>query len=178
MRTMKIQSSLGLYIALCAAMAGCAAAPPAPAPLQVPADQKLIKQLHATGVQIYECRPAKNDPSQFEWGFKAPEASLATKGGRVVGKHYAGPTWESNDGSRVVGEMIASSPSPAPNSVAWLLLRAKATAGNGLFTHVQFIQRLNVVGGGVPVAGCRREQAGQLLRAAYTADYLFYGAKH
>jgi hypothetical protein len=175
---MKIQISPGLFMALCAAITGCAAAPPAPGPLRVPADQTLIKQLHATGVQIYACQPAKNDGSQFEWVFKAPEASLATKGGRIVGKHYAGPTWESSDGSRVVGELLASSPSPAPNSVAWLLLRAKATAGNGLFTHVQFIQRLNVVGGAVPVAGCRREQAGQQLRAAYTADYLFYGAKH
>ena len=178
MRAMKIHSSPGLYIALCAAIAGCAAAPPAPGPLHVPADQKLIKQLHATGVQIYECQPAKNDPSQFDWAFKAPEASLATKGGRVVGKHYAGPSWEGNDGSRVVGELISSSPSSAPNSIPLLLLRAKATAGNGLFTHVQFIQRLNTVGGSVPVAGCRKEQAGQLLRAAYTADYLFYGAKH
>jgi Protein of unknown function (DUF3455) len=179
MLAMKIQSLLGLSIALCAAIAGCAAAPPAaPVQLHVPADQALIKQLHATGVQIYECQPAKNDPSQFEWAFKAPEASLATKGGRIVGKHYAGPSWEAKDGSAVVGEVIASSPSPAPNSVAWLLLRAKATAGNGLFTHVQFIQRLNVVGGAAPVGGCRRDQGGQQLRAAYTADYLFYGAKH
>ena len=178
MRAMKIQSSLGLSMVLCAAIAGCAAAPPAPGPLRVPADQALIKQLHATGVQIYECQPAKNDPSQFEWAFKAPEATLATKGGRVVGKHYAGPTWESNDGSRVIGEVIGNSPSPTPNSIAWLLLKAKATAGNGLFTHVQFIQRLNTVGGSVPAGGCRREQAGQQLRASYTADYLFYGAKN
>jgi hypothetical protein len=175
---MKIHSSPGFCIALCASMAGCAAAPPTPGPLHLPANQKLIKQLHGTGAQIYECQPAKNDPAQFEWAFKAPEASLATKGGRVVGKHYAGPTWESKDGSRVVGEVIGNSPSPTPNSIAWLLLKAKATAGNGLFTHVQYIQRLNTVGGSVPVAGCRREQAGQQLRAPYTADYLFYGAKH
>jgi hypothetical protein len=178
MRTMKIHLSLGLSMVLCAAMAGCAATPPAPGPLRVPADQTLIKQLHATGVQIYECQPAKNDPSQFEWAFKGPEAKLATKGGRIVGKRYAGPTWESNDGSRVIGEVIGNSPSPTPNSIPWLLLKAKATAGNGLFTHVQFVQRLNTVGGSVPVAGCGREQAGQQLRAAYTADYLFYGAKH
>jgi hypothetical protein len=162
---MKNQSSLGLIMALCAAIAGCAAAPPAPGPLRVPTDQSLIKQLHATGVQIYECQAAKNDPSQYEWAFKAPEASLATKMGRIVAKHYAGPTWESKDGSAVVGEVIGSSPSPKPNSVPWLLLRAKATAGNGLFTHVQFIQRLNTVGGSVPAGGCRKEQAGQQLRA-------------
>lgn len=175
---MKIQSSLGLHVALCAAIAGCATVPSAPGPLRVPADQSLIKQLHAAGVQIYECQPTKNDPSQFEWAFKAPEANLATKGGRKVGKHYSGPTWESNDGSRVVGEVIGNSPSPKPNSIPWLLLRARATAGNGLFTHVQFIQRLNTVGGSVPATGCRGEQAGQQLRASYTADYLFYGARH
>jgi hypothetical protein len=175
---MKIQSSLGLPIALCAAIAGCAAAPPAPGPLRVPADQSLIKLLHATGVQIYECQATKTDPAQFEWTFKAPEANLFTKGGRNVGKHYAGPTWEANDGSRVVGEVIGNSPSEKPNSIPRLLLRARATAGNGLFTHVQFIQRLNTVGGSVPGTACRREQAGQQLRAAYTADYLFYGARH
>jgi hypothetical protein len=175
---MKIQSCVGRLIALCAAMAGCAAAPPAPGPLRVPADQALIKELHAKGVQIYQCQPAKNDPSQYEWAFKAPEASLLTRGGGKAGKHYAGPTWEANDGSRVVGEVIASSPSTQPNSIAQLLLRAKATAGNGLFTHVQYIQRLNTAGGNAPATGCSKEQAGQLGQAPYTADYIFYGARH
>jgi hypothetical protein len=146
--------------------------------LHVPAGEPLIKQLHATGVQIYECAPAKNDPAQFEWAFRGPEAKLVTKGGGSAGKHYAGPTWESNDGSAVVGEVIASSPSPQPNSIPWLLLRAKRTAGNGLFTPVHFIQRLNTVGGSAPATACRKEQAGQQLRASYSADYLFYGAKH
>jgi hypothetical protein len=174
---MRIQSSLVWQIALCAAIAGCAAAPTVPEPLRVPADQSLIKQLHGVGVQIYECQPAKNDPAQFDWVFRGPEANLLSKGGRVVGKHYAGPSWEANDGSRVVAQAIGSSASPKPNSIPWLLLRARGTAGDGLFTHVQFIQRLNTAGGSVPAMGCRREQAGQQLRAAYTADYLFYGAK-
>jgi uncharacterized protein DUF3455 len=173
-----MKAQLSFYLALCAAIAGCAATPPAPALLRVPGDQALIKQLHATGVQIYECQASKNDPAQFEWTFRGPEAILATKGGRIIGKHYGGPTWEANDGSRVVGEVIGNIPSPKPNSIPWLLLRARATAGNGLFAHVQFIQRLNTVGGSVPAAACRGEQAGQQLRAAYTADYLFYGARH
>jgi hypothetical protein len=164
--------------AACAIVAGCASTPPAPGPLRVPASQALIKQLHATGVQIYECQPVKNDSSQFEWSFKGPEARLFTKGGRLAGKHYAGPTWEANDGSRVIGELVSSSASPKPNSIAWLLLRAKATAGNGLFTHVQFIQRLNTQGGGLPGSGCRADQVGQQLRASYAADYVFYGTQH
>jgi hypothetical protein len=178
MGRMTAQSLLGFHLALCAAIAGCAATAPAPGPLRVPADQALIKQLHGAGVQIYECQASKSDPSQFEWTFRGPEANLTTRGGRNVGKHYGGPTWEAKDGSRVMGEVIGSSPSPKPNSIPWLLLRARATAGNGLFAHVQFIQRLNTLGGSVPAAGCRGEQAGQQLRAAYTADYLFYGARH
>jgi len=174
---MKIRAFPGL-VAACAAIAGCAAAPPVPGPLQVPTDQVLIKQLRGTGVQLYECQAAKNDPAQFDWVFRGPEANLLTKGGRTFGKHYAGPTWEANDGSRVIAEVIGNSPSPKPNSIPWLLLRAKAHAGNGLFANVQFIQRLNTAGGSVPAMGCRREQAGQQLRASYTADYLFYGARH
>ena len=166
-----------LQMSVCMAAAGCATAPSVPAPLRVPPNQGLIKQLHATGVQIYQCQPTKSDPSQFEWAFKQPEATLLTKGGRNFGKHYGGPSWEADDGSKVIGEMVARSDSPNPNSIPWLLLRAKATSGNGVFTNVQFVQRLNTVGGSAPVVACRQDQAGQQLRAPYTADYLFYGAK-
>ena len=166
-----------LQMSVCMAAAGCATAPSVPGPLQVPATQALIKQLHATGVQVYECQPTKNDPSQFEWAFKQPEATLLTKGGKSFGKHYAGPTWEANDGSKVIGEMVARSDSPNPNSIPWLLLRAKATSGNGVFAGVQFIQRLNTAGGSAALVACRQDQARQQLRASYTADYLFYGPK-
>jgi Protein of unknown function (DUF3455) len=175
---MKLWSFAPLFqISLCVAMAGCASAPSVPGSLRVPPTQGLIKQLHATGVQIYQCQATKSDPSQFEWSFKQPEAALFTKGGRNIGKHYGGPTWEANDGSIVVGEAIGRSDSPKPNSIPWLLLRAKATAGNGLFTGVQYVQRLNTAGGAVPATACRQDQVGQQLRASYTADYLFYGEK-
>jgi hypothetical protein len=36
---------------------------------------------------------------------------------------------------------------------------------------------LNTVGGNAPAVVCRPEQSGQQLRASYSADYLFYGAK-
>jgi Protein of unknown function (DUF3455) len=167
-----------LRISLCVVVAGCATAPQVPAPLLVPGSPGLIKDLHAKGVQIYECQPAKNDPSKFEWSFKQPEAALFTKGGRRVGKHYAGPTWEANDGSKVIGEVVGRSESPKPDSIPWLLLRAKATFGHGLFTGVQYVQRLNTVGGNAPAVACRPDQAGQQLRASYTADYVFYGVKY
>jgi hypothetical protein len=166
-----------LQMSVCVVAAGCATAPPAPASLRVPSSQALIAQLHATGLQIYQCQATKSDTSRFDWALKQPEATLATKGGRSAGKHYAGPTWEANDGSKVIGEVVARSDSPKPDSIPWLLLRAKATSGSGLFTGVQYVQRLNTVGGIAP-AGCRQDQAGQELRASYTADYLFYGVKY
>jgi FtsP/CotA-like multicopper oxidase with cupredoxin domain len=166
-----VQASLG------AALVGCAATVPAPEPLRVPETQRLIAQLHATGVQIYECQPRKNDPALFEWSFKQPEATLSTKAGKAAGKHYAGPTWEANDGSKVIGEVVARSDSPKPDSIPWLLLRAKTTAGDGLFSGALSIQRLDTEGGSAPANGCLQAQSGQELRVPYTANYLFYGMK-
>jgi hypothetical protein len=155
------------------AAVGCAAAPPVPAPLRVPVGEKLQIQLHATGVQIYQCQP-KGDPSHLEWVFKQPEATLFTQRGKAFGKHYGGPTWEANDGSKVVGDVVGHLESPKPNSIPWLLLRAKSVSGHGAFSNTRHIQRLNTVGGNPPNVACRQDQSGQLLRASYAADYLFY----
>jgi hypothetical protein len=43
-------------------------------------------------------------PTRFEWVFKAPEARLIDLTDKNIGKHYTGPTWESNDGSKVIEE--------------------------------------------------------------------------
>jgi hypothetical protein len=170
-----------LQASLCAAVAGCAvsAAKPndVPAPLSVPDSQILTQQLHATGVQIYQCQPAKGDPAQFEWSLKQPQATLFTPAGRNVGKHYAGPTWEANDGSKVTGEVIARANSPVADAIPWLLLSAKTTSGTGIFRAVRSIQRLHTQGGAAPAGGCGQAQAGQELRVAYSADYLFYAPK-
>ena len=40
--------------------------------------------------------------------FRAPEATLYGKRGKTEGKHYVGPTWESKDGSTVVGSKLAA----------------------------------------------------------------------
>jgi hypothetical protein len=171
-----------LQASLCAAVAGCAASgavhpSDVPAPLRVPDNQVLRQQLHATGVQIYRCQPAKDDPSQFEWSLKQPEAALFDKQGREIGKHYAGPTWEANDGSKVTGVVLARANSPAPNAIPWLLLSAKTTSGTGIFSAVSYIQRLHTLGGSAPAGGCSQAQAGEELRVSYSADYLFYAAK-
>ncbi|HEY2675388.1 MAG TPA: DUF3455 domain-containing protein [Steroidobacteraceae bacterium] len=175
---MKLRHWMAIFqAALCAGLAACATTAAAPEPLRVPDTQRLIVQLHATGVQIYQCQPGKNDSTHFDWSFKQPEAALFTKAGKSAGKHFAGPSWEANDGSKVTGEVKASTDSPQSDSIPWLLLRAKTTSGDGLFSAVLSIQRLNTVGGNPPAKDCSPDQSGQLLRVPYTADYLFYGMK-
>src|SRR5688572_18979811 len=69
-----------------------------------PANVQLFKTT-ATGVQVYVCKARPEAPNTFEWTFKAPAAELWNERGEKVGRHYAGPTWEGNDGSKVVGEV-------------------------------------------------------------------------
>ena len=90
--------SLAVFLSVCTT--STAAAADVPAALKAPADQKLSLEAHANGVQIYECKASKADPKVFEWAFKAPEAELSDAAGARIGKHYAGPTWESSDPSR------------------------------------------------------------------------------
>src|SRR5258708_38972018 len=102
-------------------LAGCAStdmgmASAVPDNLKVPATQTLSVVAQATGVQIYECSASKTDPTRFEWVFKAPEAELFDTAGKRIGKHYAGPTWESNDGSKAVGEVKARDDGPDANA--------------------------------------------------------------
>src|SRR5712664_4431603 len=167
---------------LAAIIAGCAASnvgtdPVVPDNLKVPAGQTLSLVSRATGVQIYECSAGKTDPAKFEWAFKAPEADLFDLSGRKIGKHYAGPTWESNDGSKVVGQVKARDDGPNANAIPWLLLSANSASGKGVFSQTQSIQRLYTVGGKAPAAGCNRAQLGKQARVAYKATYYFYGPK-
>ncbi len=145
--------------------------------LRVPATQTLAVSLHARGVQIYECGVSKADPARFEWIFKAPEAELFDQAGKRIGKHYAGPTWEADDGSKVVGAVKARDDGPDANAIPWLLLSATSAEGRGIFGGTQSVQRLNTVGGKAPADGCDQAQLGKVARVSYTATYNFYVAK-
>jgi FtsP/CotA-like multicopper oxidase with cupredoxin domain len=168
---------------LSAVGAGCATSNPVPPPavpegLRVDPSQVLILEAQASGVQIYQCRPSKDDPASFKWVFKEPEADLFDRSGTRIGKHYAGPTWESTDGSTVVGEVRQQDSGPDPTAISWLLLQAKSSSGTGVFSRTHSIQRLNTVGGKAPAAdGCSRASAGTEARAPYRAAYFFYGTE-
>ena len=146
-----------------------------PQQLQPPAGERLLLQVHAKGDQIYTC---KGDAAQFTWVLRAPEAQLFDKDGKSFGKHFAGPSWEVNDGSRVNGKAVANAPSPDAESIPWLLVNIVGHSGSdGVLTRATTIQRLNTKGGKAPAAGCDAKHSGQEIRVAYSADYLFYAPK-
>jgi hypothetical protein len=88
-----------------------------------------------------------------------------------VGTHYAGPTWESVSGSKVVGT-VAQRCTPIATAIPWLSLTATSSEGPGIFRRVEFIQRLHTVGGLAPSAPAA--SAGEEARVPYTAEYFFY----
>jgi len=167
------------WAALVAAIAGCTTPPVAPAPavpdtLKPSRAEVLSLEIAATGVQIYECAAATGAPRRYEWVFRAPEADLFDRAGRRIGTHYAGPTWELADGSRVMGEVKARNDAPRPGAIPWLLLQAKSATGNGALTRTTSIQRVDTVGGVTPAEPCSEAQAGKVARVAYEATYYFY----
>ena len=162
--------------ALLAFAAGCAAsveAPLVPAELQPPASERVTLEALAAGVQVYECVTDSN--ANYKWHFKGPEARLVDKGGRDLGKHYGGPTWEAPDGSKVVAEVRSQAKSPDATAIPHLLLKAKATSGSGTYGNVRSIQRVATEGGRAPEVGCSKENFAQVARVPYRATYYFYG---
>ena len=167
-------------ITLLLAMTGCATTnlPPliVPDALQVPAGQKLVLDARATGVQIYVCNTANAAPAQARWILKAPEATLSDAAGSVVARHFAGPSWESPDGSKVVGAVQAKQDDPAGKAIPQLLLSAKSVSGTGIFSHVTYIQRLATDAGNAPTSGCTSAEMDKETRVPYSARYRFYTA--
>ena len=155
-------------------LAGAAGAQQVPEALQTPPNEQLVVQVHAKGQQIYSC---KVDGAQAAWTLKAPDAQLFDKDGKAFGKHFAGPSWEASDGSRVVGKAAANAPSPDADAIPWLLVKVVSHEGQGVLTPVTSIQRINTKGGKAPASGCDAGHAGQEVRVAYSADYLFFEPK-
>jgi len=148
--------------------AGCASTIAVPDSLKPDARESLALVVPAKGVQIYECRGGS-------WVFVAPEAELYDAAGKKIGRHYAGPHWESADGSRIVGSVKQRADAPGAGAIPWLLLGAKSVGSEGAFSKVTSIQRVATVGGVAPAGDCA--QPGAQARVGYTADYYFFTAK-
>jgi len=148
-----------------------------PAVLDVPAGQQLKAAYAADGVQIYLCSPTAS--GAYAWTFRAPRASLLDPQGKVVGTHFAGPTWQFQDGSSVRAARVAGATVDA-TAIPWLLLRAVANTdspdGDGRFADITYVQRLSTTGGLAPSGGCDAAHVGAEADVPYAADYFFYHA--
>ena len=139
------------------------------AKLNVEAGHKVIAHAYAVGVQIYRW-------DGTSWGLVGPDAVLYhgdDQDGGVLGSHYAGPTWESVSGSKVVGT-VAERCFPDPTAIPWLKLKASHSEGPGIFDGVTWIQRLNTIGGLAPTDP--GDFVGEVVKVPYAADYYFYRA--
>jgi hypothetical protein len=136
--------------------------------LAVDGDETVALIAPAKGVQIYECRNG-------EWAFVAPAAELFDTNGKKIGRHYAGPQWEAEDGSRVTGIAVkARTEAPMAGAIPWLLLSAQSVGGKGVLSGVSSVRRVHTAGGVAPRAHCSPAETGQLVRVPYTADYYFF----
>ena len=142
-----------------------------PAPLDlsvllVPDGYMLVCKARAQGVQIYPCNSGV-------FGAAHPEALMVTDRGDLI-HHFAGPTWQAADGSKVVGTKLQAA-SPNPAAIPWLLLSGAASGpSDGLLSRVTFIQRLFTMGGNPPSGGC----TGGEIPVVYEAEYFFYAPEY
>jgi hypothetical protein len=173
-RIIQVAGAIGMLLA---AQGQGPARPEVPENLKAPAGEEVILAAHATGVQIYVCQAGADQ--KFAWVLKAPEAELTDETGKKIAHHFAGPTWKHADGSEVKGKVIAKQDAPKPDAIPWLLLTAASHTGDGIFSRVTSIQRIQTEGGMPPSASmCDAPASGKESRSAYSADYYFYAPQH
>jgi hypothetical protein len=155
--------------------------PNVPDAIQPPSGEELVLMAHATGFQIYVCRPdAGGKPA---WTLKAPEAELFDEQGNVIGRHFGGPTWQLNDGSQITGKLVAKIDAPDPSAIPWLLVTVTSNSGKGALSRVTTIQRVNTVAGLAPeslppaAAECTESSGEVEFKSSYSADYYFYARR-
>ena len=159
----------------CSSMPMMSSAPDVPAAIAVPAGNKMSMRTVGVGELTYECREKQGAAGTFEWTFVAPTATLwDASRTKAVGKYYGGPTWESNDGSKVTGKQLATAPATNAGAIPLQLVQAAPAMGTGAMQGVTYIQRLNTVGGVAPKELCAASSAGQRRQVKYEADYVFY----
>jgi hypothetical protein len=144
--------------------------PKVPAEIQPEAGNVPFEVGHAIGVQIYQCNGAG------AWTFVEPKAVLLTNRLTVI-NHFAGPTWQHQDGSSTQGTLVKPVTVDA-KSIPWLLLSAKNQTAGKFGTRLlptTFIQRINTRGGLAPDGSlCTAAKAGVKAQIPYTADYYFW----
>ena len=141
--------------------AGVAAAAPLP-----------VQEYTGRGTQDYSC---KTNGLTAIWRLLGPDARLYDADGKIVGRHFYGPSWEANDGSEIKGEVLEANASPGgPGNAPWLVLRVVSEQGQGVFAQVQMITRTDTQGGGAPKPACTNANEGVIVKVPYSARYIFF----
>jgi hypothetical protein len=129
--------------------------------------QVTVSTVHAEGAQIYECKA--DVTGRLTWQFREPIATLLLDG-KTVGRHFAGPSWEFDDGSAITGKVVASASGATPGDIPWLRVDVTTHRGRGQLSAVATVQRINTKGGATAGA-CDR--SGAFLSVPYAANYVF-----
>jgi hypothetical protein len=137
-----------------------------PDAIAAPGETKVVA-LSGQGAQVYECKAGAN--GKLAWTLREPIATLMLDG-KTVGRHYAGPNWDYEDGSGVSANPVGNAPGKTANDVPWLKLEVTAHRGSGTLTGVTTVQRINTQGG-VITGPCNK--AGAFRSAPYSAEYVF-----
>jgi uncharacterized protein DUF3455 len=147
--------------------AAALAAAESPEAISAPGET-LIATLHAEGAQIYECKA--DAAGKLAWQFREPIATLLLDG-KTIGRHFAGPSWELDDGSLVTGKVAARAAGASAADIPLLKLSATPQRDRGQLAAATTVLRINTKGG-VVEGSC--VSAGAMLSAPYSADYAFY----
>lgn len=155
-------------IAAAATFAAAAlAAADLPESISAPGETRIVT-IHAEGAQVYECKA--DAAGQLAWQFREPIATLLVDG-KTIGRHFAGPSWELDDGSAVAGKVVGRAVGASKADIPLLKLAASPQRDRGMLAGATTIQRLNTKGG---TAEGPCESVGSLLSVPYAADYAFY----
>ncbi|MGN8118622.1 DUF3455 domain-containing protein [Labrys sp. 22185] len=172
MPTQRTYAFVAAAMVLAGATQAAKAAEAVPAALQPPAGYTLAFTAKARGLQVYTSTAEAG--AAPKWVLEAPVAELAAKPGAV--HHYAGPSWEATDGSKIVRDkdtaVVTVPAKKASADIPWLLVKVTADPAAGVLDKIGYVQRIATHGGVAPTAPPVR--TGTKVGVPYTATYAFY----
>jgi Protein of unknown function (DUF3455) len=147
---------------------------PVPANL-IPAGERQVDRVASRGMQTYECRAKPGHASRPEWVYVSSETELLDGQGQSVGTHtFPPPVWDAHDGSRFSGTIKARAPAPQAGAAPWLLISARSIGGEGRFSKITSLQRVNTEGGVVPTRRCDVTTVGAKERVALISEFILF----
>ncbi len=144
--------------------------------------RRLVRKLHASGVQHYECNGK-------EWVAQGPSAILTDEKGKLAAIHYSCespvlpepgkprarvPQWNFFDQSTAsVIEAVDKKAAKNAGAVPYLALKIESN-GKGPISQADHVLRVETVGGTPPAKDCKTlADSGKWFSANYRADYEF-----